>query len=54
MALLVAAGLFIKSLANVSSVDLGVKIDHVVTFGISPELNGYVTARTSSVRPARR
>jgi predicted permease len=41
MALLGAAGLFTKSLANVSRVDLGVKVDHVVTFGISPELNGY-------------
>ena len=29
MALLVSAGLFVKSLGNVSSVDLGVKIDHI-------------------------
>ena len=41
MALLIAAGLFTKSLLNVSRVDLGVKIDHVVTFAVSPELNGY-------------
>jgi predicted permease len=41
MALLGAAGLFIKSLVNVTHVDLGVKIEHVVTFGVSPELNGY-------------
>jgi predicted permease len=41
MALLGAAGLFTKSLANVSRVDLGVKVDHVVTFAISPALNGY-------------
>ena len=33
MALLVSAGLFTKSLLNVSRVDLGVKIDNVVTFG---------------------
>jgi predicted permease len=41
MALLIAAGLFTRSLLNVSRVDLGVKIDHVVTFAVSPELNGY-------------
>jgi len=41
MALLVSAGLFIKSLFNISRVDLGLKIDNLVTFGISPELNGY-------------
>src|SRR5690348_18313439 len=46
MALLIAAGLFIKSLANVSRVDLGVKVDNVVTFGLSPELNGYPPARS--------
>ena len=46
MALLISAGLFIKSLANVSRVDLGVQIDNVVTFGVSPELSGYTTART--------
>lgn len=41
MALLIAAGLFTRSLFNVSRVDLGLKIDNVVTFGISPALNGY-------------
>jgi len=46
MALLGAAGLFTKSLANISNVDLGVKVDHIVTFGISPELNGYKPERT--------
>jgi predicted permease len=46
MALLGAAGLFTKSLANISNVDLGVKVDHVVTFGISPDLNGYKPERT--------
>ncbi len=46
MALLVPAGLFAKSLFNVSRVDLGLKTDHLVTFGIAPELNGYNTERT--------
>ena len=46
MALLVPAGLFAKSLFNVSRVDLGLKTDHLVLFGIAPELNGYNTERT--------
>jgi predicted permease len=41
MFLLVGAGLFTKSLMNVSRVDLGMKADNVVTFGVSPALNGY-------------
>lgn len=44
-ALLISAGLFMKSLINVSRVDLGVKIDNVVTFGISPSRNGYDSVR---------
>ncbi|HZI41881.1 MAG TPA: FtsX-like permease family protein, partial [Gemmatimonadaceae bacterium] len=46
MTLLISAGLFIKSLANVSRVDLGVKVDNVVTFAVSPALNGYTRARS--------
>jgi predicted permease len=46
MALLVPAGLFAKSLLNVSRVDLGLKSDHLVTFGLAPELIGYNTERT--------
>ena len=49
MALLVSAGLFIKSLMNVSRVDLGVDIDNVVTFGISPRLNGYERGRIATL-----
>jgi predicted permease len=41
MALLVGAGLFIKSLVNVSRIDLGLDTGNIVAFGISPELNGY-------------
>jgi predicted permease len=41
MALLVSAGLFARSLYNVSRVDLGLRVDDIVTFRISPELNGY-------------
>jgi len=46
MALLVPAGLFAKSLFNVSRVDLGLKADHMAVFGIAPELNSYTTERT--------
>jgi len=46
MLLLVCAGLFVKSLFNVSRVDLGLKIERVVTFGVSPQLNGYTAQRS--------
>ncbi len=46
MALLVAAGLFTKSLLNVSRVELGIDINNLVTFGVSPELNGYTPERS--------
>jgi predicted permease len=46
MALLISAGLFIKSLHNISRLDLGIKIDNVVTFGISPARSGYDSTRT--------
>jgi predicted permease len=41
MMLLVSAGLFTKSLYNVSRVDLGMNIESMITFGVSPRLNGY-------------
>ena len=46
MALLISAGLFIKSLRNVSRVDLGINVDNLVTFGVSPQRSGYDTTRT--------
>ncbi len=46
MMLLASSGFFVKSLLNVSRVDLGFKVDHVVTFGLSPDLNGYSSDRT--------
>ncbi len=49
MTLLVAAGLFIKSLVNVSRVDLGLETENVLTFSISPELNGYESARSAEL-----
>jgi len=44
-ALLVVAGLFTRSLFNGSRVNLGLKVDNVITFGISPALNGYTSER---------
>jgi predicted permease len=45
MLLLVGAGLFAKSLVNVSRVDLGFNVDRLVTFTITPVMNGYTPAR---------
>jgi ABC-type multidrug transport system ATPase subunit/ABC-type antimicrobial peptide transport system permease subunit len=49
MALLVAAGLFTRSLVNVSRVELGVSVESVLTFGVSPELNGYSFERCAQL-----
>jgi predicted permease len=46
MMLLASSGLFVKSLQNVSRVNLGFTVDHVVTFGLSPDLSGYSSDRT--------
>ncbi len=44
--LLVAAGLFLKSLVHVTRVDLGMQLDRVVTFAIAPERIGYDSTRS--------
>jgi predicted permease len=49
MALLASAGLFTKSLANISRIDLGLDATQLVTFGISPELNGYTPERSQQL-----
>ena len=49
MALLGAAGLFTKSLAHISQVDLGLKVEHVVTFRVSPVLNGYQSEQSKQL-----
>ena len=52
--LLTCAGLFVKSLHNVSQVDLGLNAENVATFGISPRLSGYdTTGATALVERAR-
>jgi predicted permease len=46
MALVVLAGLFAKSLFNIGRASLGLNVNHVVTFRVSPGLNGYPPERT--------
>ena len=46
MLLLAASGFFVKSLLNVSRVDLGIKTDNMITFRVSPVLNGYTLERS--------
>ena len=47
MGLLIMSALFLKSLMNVSRVDLGLSIDHVSTFEVVPERTGYDSARSA-------
>lgn len=49
MTLLITAGLFLRSLTNISRVDLGLTTENVVTFGISPQLNGYEPERAQQL-----
>ena len=46
MVLLVSAGLFTRSLVNVSRIDLGLDLEQLITFGVSPALNGYEPQRS--------
>jgi predicted permease len=49
MTLLIVGGLFIRSLANVSRVDLGLDVNNLVTFTISPGRNGYDSTRSKAL-----
>jgi predicted permease len=49
MLLLALAGFFAQSLLNVARVDLGMNVDSLATFAVSPRLNGYDRERTMSV-----
>jgi predicted permease len=46
MALLITAGLFLRSLTNVHRVELGLSPENVVAFSVSPQLNGYDPERS--------
>ena len=47
MGLLIMSALFLKSLMNVSKVDLGVRVDNIATFAIVPQRTGYDSARST-------
>jgi predicted permease len=49
MALLASAGLFIKSLVNVSRVELGVPVDDMLTFSIAPGRANYDSTRSAQL-----
>jgi predicted permease len=48
MALLVLAGWFAQSLANVTRVDLGFRADSLTVFSVAPDRNGYTAERRSA------
>ena len=39
--LLISAGLFGRTLINLKQTDLGIRVDHLMTFGVMPHLNQY-------------
>jgi predicted permease len=47
--LLFGAGLFVRSLQNLQGTDTGMAMDNLVTFQLSPALNGYDSQRTVSL-----
>ena len=49
LVLLVAAGLFVRSLGNLGRVDLGFRPDQVIGFSVAPKLNGYTAERTAGL-----
>jgi len=49
LVLLVAAGLFVRTLQNLGRVDLGLKPDGLIGFTVAPELNGYSAERTAGM-----
>ena len=49
MVLLVLAGLFTQSLVNIARVDLGMTVDSLLTFNVSPGLNSYGPERNTAI-----
>jgi predicted permease len=49
MVLLVLAGLFTRSLMNVSRENIGMDVDSLVSFAITPRLNGYDAQRVAAL-----
>ena len=49
MMLLMTSGLFLKSLWKISRADLGIRVDHLVTFSLAPEASGYDSVRSRNL-----
>jgi len=47
--LLVGAGLFTRTLQNLKSIDPGFRTDHLLSFSMDPQLNGYDTPRANAL-----
>jgi predicted permease len=47
--LLMAGGLFVRSLRNLSTQDAGFQTQNIVTFSVDPTLNGYDTNKTKQI-----
>ena len=48
--LLIGAGLFVQTLRNLRSVDLGFASDHLLSFGVDPPLAGYKPEQSRALR----
>jgi len=48
--LLVGAGLFVRTIQNLRLVDTGIRLDHLVTFGMNPQFSGYSAAEAAAAR----
>jgi predicted permease len=47
--LLIGAGLFVRSLHNLLTLDVGFKTENLIAFSIDPRLNGYTAVRTKEL-----
>src|SRR6202044_1332751 len=52
--LLTGAGMFLRSLGNLRSIELGFRADHLMSFTIQPALNGYKPERAIALFDALR
>ena len=49
LTLLVCSGLLLRTLSNLRKIDLGIRIDHLLRFSLSPKLNRYTDQRASEL-----
>ena len=47
--LLITSGLFVTTLVNLSRIDLGMRTDHLATFGVFPRMNRYSDTQTAQL-----